>query len=249
MNTHPEKWYIQVTEENMKELNRWRLSVRTESAARHDHQFGPGCYLLSKYPVDGEGSYFYLKTIEPFPSKFPEYKEITLEQFRQITDLTPNPMPKSIQISRQLLNEYYDAATTPQREYLSVHFRLDGTTTEAAIRELHAMACDTWKPRIKKNHPDCFPEDSKRFDFSGYMANNYFNILKAGIGNQLGTGNTFIQTQKVNECKAKSEPSPELFTQEPASVQELTIEVLGQQVLKLTEIITKLVNQTPIQNP
>ena len=91
MNTYPEKWYIQVTKENMKELNRWRLSVRTESAARHDHRFGPGCYLLSKYPVDGEGSYFYLKTIVPFPSEFPEYQEITLEEFRQITNSTPNP--------------------------------------------------------------------------------------------------------------------------------------------------------------
>ena len=57
------------------------------------------------------------------------------------------------------------------------------------------------------------------------------------------------QTQKVNECKAKNEPSPELFTQEPASVQELTIESLAQQVLKLTEIMTKLVNQTSTQNP
>jgi polyhydroxyalkanoate synthesis regulator phasin len=57
------------------------------------------------------------------------------------------------------------------------------------------------------------------------------------------------QTQKVNECKAKSEPSPELFTQEPAIVQELTVESLAQQVLKLTEIMNKLVTQTPTQNP
>jgi hypothetical protein len=62
------------------------------------------------------------------------------------------------------------------------------------------------------------------------------------------------QTQKVNECKAKSEPSPELFTQEPAIqepaiVQELTVESLAQQVLKLTEIMNKLVNQTPTQTP
>lgn len=193
MNTHPEKWYIQVTKDNMKELNRWRLSVRTEFAAEHDHLFGPGCYLLSKHPMDGEGSYFYMKLETSFPSQYPEYQEITLEQFRQITNSNPNPMPKTIQISRQLLNEYYDAATTRQREYLSVHFRLDGTTTDEAIRELHAMACDNWKPRIKKNHPDCFPEDSKHFDFSGYVADYGFNILKDGIGNQLGMGNTLIR--------------------------------------------------------
>jgi len=194
MNKHPEKWYIQVTKENMKELNRWRLSVRTESAARYDSRFIPGCYLLSKYPVDGEGSYFYVKTIEPFPSKFPEYKEITLEQFRQITNSTPNPMPKTIQISRQLLNEYYDAATTQQREYLSEHFKLDGTTTDEAIRELHAMACDTWKPRIKKNHPDCFPEESKYFDFSGVDD----GIVSQEISNKLGMPNSFIQVRNNN---------------------------------------------------
>lgn len=57
------------------------------------------------------------------------------------------------------------------------------------------------------------------------------------------------QTKKVNESKAKSKPSPELFTKEPASVQELTVESLAQQVFKLTEIMNKLVNQTPIQNP
>jgi hypothetical protein len=57
------------------------------------------------------------------------------------------------------------------------------------------------------------------------------------------------QTKKINESKLKPSPRPELFTQEPASVQELTIESLAQQVLKLTEIINKLVNQTPTQNP
>ena len=53
------------------------------------------------------------------------------------------------------------------------------------------------------------------------------------------------QTKKVNESKTKSKSTPELFTQEPAIVQELTVESLAQQVLKLTEIMTKLVNQTP----
>ena len=102
-------------------------------------------------------------------------------------------MPKTIKISRQLLNEYYEVATTPQKEYLIENFKLDGTTTDEAIRELHAMACDRWKPRIKKNHPDCFPEESKHFDFSGYVSNNGYNILKEGAGNQLGMSNTFIQ--------------------------------------------------------
>jgi len=196
MNTHPEKWYIQVTKDNMKELNRWRLSVRTEFAARYDHRFGPGCYLLSKYPVDGEGSYFYVKTIEPFPSKFPEYKEITLEQFRQITNSTPNPMPKSIQISRELLNEYYEASTREQKAYLAEHFKLDGTTTDEAIRGLHDLACNKWKPRIKKNHPECFPEDSKYFDFSGHVEKNgYVSVIPEDAAESLGLNHNFIRVR------------------------------------------------------
>jgi len=57
------------------------------------------------------------------------------------------------------------------------------------------------------------------------------------------------QTKRANQLKGKSKLTPELFTQEPASVQELTVESLAQQVLKLTEIMNKLVNQTPTQNP
>jgi hypothetical protein len=251
--THPEKWYIPVTEENHAELNRWRLSKRTQEASRWDRHFRPGSTLLSAHPDDDDGSYFYMKgysitkrdngyqeiTLEQFrqitnsqPMKHPEYwpeywcieatkenfselyawwrnnaaecytgfqvgytlmsdhprdeskyyggsiaqclddypqfVEITLEQFRQITNSNQNQttMTKQIQISRELLNEYYNAATSPQKAYLSEHFKLDGRTTDEAIRRLHDMACSTWKPKIKANHPDCFPEDSKYFDFS-----------------------------------------------------------------------------------
>jgi hypothetical protein len=75
-------------------------------------------------------------------------------------------MSKSIYISRKLLNEYYEAANLEQKAYLTEHFKLDGSTTDKAIRGLHDMACGGWKPKIKKNHPDCFPEESKYFDFS-----------------------------------------------------------------------------------
>jgi hypothetical protein len=78
-------------------------------------------------------------------------------------------MSKQIQISRELLNEYYEASTTEQKAYLSEHFKLDGSTTVEAIRGLHDLACRGWRPKIKKNHPDCFPEDSKYFDFSEHV--------------------------------------------------------------------------------
>jgi len=109
-------------------------------------------------------------------------------------------MSKQIQISRELLNEYYDAATTPQREYLSENFKLDGSTTDEAIRGLHDLACSTWKPRIKKNHPDCFPEDSKYFDFSKH-AN--LNVVSEDVCEALGLRGEFIQVRN-NICNPET---------------------------------------------
>lgn len=195
-NPLPEHWYIEVTEENIEELNRWRLSKRTIDAQQWDYRFVPGATLLSEHPED-DGSYFWSKgattTVE---CTNPEYKPITLEQFRQITNSTPTqkPMTKSIQISRNLLNEYYEAATEEQKAYLAEHFKLDGTTTDEAIRQLYEMACSTWKPRIKKNHPECFSEDSKYFDFSAY-ASNFGNrgVVEYDVAELLGLSNDFIQ--------------------------------------------------------
>ena len=72
----------------------------------------------------------------------------------------------AITISRALLGEYYEAATTQQREYMSDNFKLNGETTVEAIVGLYDIACFEWKPIIKKNHPECFPEESKYFDLS-----------------------------------------------------------------------------------
>ena len=70
----------------------------------------------------------------------------------------------TIKISRDILNSYWDAATTEQREYINKHFRLDGTTTVDAIKGLHDLACSKWKPIIKENHSEYFPEDNKYYD-------------------------------------------------------------------------------------
>jgi hypothetical protein len=104
-------------------------------------------------------------------------------------------MSKSIQLSRDLLNAYYDAATTPQKEYLTEHFKLDGTTTEEAIRGLHDLACSKWKPRIKKNHPDCFPEESKYFDFSKHASEHASSIISQDVCRSLRLENDFIQVR------------------------------------------------------
>ena len=197
MSTHPTKWYIPLTPENYDEVKAWWVKQVKESGWS-GRNLDTTSIVLSKHPTDE--SHYWLGAESTLNNWFSSYKKITLEQFRQITK--QKPMTKSIQISRELLNEYYDAATTPQREYLSEHFKLDGTTTDEAIRGLHQMACDTWKPRIKKNHPECFPEDSKYFDFSNYLKEHgYGGLVSRDIADLLGIRSNFIQIRKSENPK------------------------------------------------
>ena len=187
---HPEHWYIVATEDNYDELEAWRQTV----ASSYLITFKIGYPLLSEHP--GDSSYYYGGSVNSLKSehKFDHYQEITLEQFRQITN--SKPMSKTIQISRTLLNEYFDAATMSQQEYLTKHFKLDGTTTDEAIRGLHDLACKDWKPKIKANHPECFPKESKYFDFSKYVdQSGTRHIVQANIADSLGMNHGFIRVR------------------------------------------------------
>jgi hypothetical protein len=193
MNTLPIDWYIEVTEENKEELSRWRSDQCTSF---RDYKLRAGQTLLSKHKLDS--TYYYCGNAEQVRNNahYNDYQEITLEQFRQITNPTQKPMTKSIQITHSLLIEYYKAATTHQKEYLNIHFKLDGTTTDEAIRGLYDLACWDWKPRIKKNHPDCFPEDSKHFDFSKYVNKHGCDgIVSSNVADSLGLCKNFIQVR------------------------------------------------------
>jgi hypothetical protein len=195
MSTHPEKWYIEITRENKKELEDWRQKVATSNRCNTPKI---GQVLLSKHHRDN--SYYYADDITALRGRdeYKDYKEITLEQFRQITNSKPMSKPevKTIQISRTLLNQYYEAATVEQREYIINHFKLDGTTTDEAIRELHDLACWDWKPKIKANHPECFPEESKYFDFSKYVNKHGCDgIVSSNVADLLGLHKNFIQVR------------------------------------------------------
>jgi hypothetical protein len=193
MNTLPTKWYIGVTEENQEELNRWRKKVATEY---RDHTVRVGHTLLSMHSCDG--SYYYTGDTRVVRSydEYKDYQEITLEQFRQI--INTKPMSKSIQISRKLLNVYYEAATPPQREYIINHFKVDGTTTDEAIRGLHELACEEWKLKIRANHPECFPKDSKYFDFAK-RGGRVRGIVSDKVADSLGLKHDFIQVRNNDE--------------------------------------------------
>jgi hypothetical protein len=192
----PKKWYIPVTQENRDELQPWWLEQIEKSgwgtSILHEDRL-----LLSEHPTDS--SYYWCGTEESFTARYPSYQKITLEQFCQITK--PNPtqttMSKQIQISRELLNEYYDASTTVQKAYLSEYFKLDGTTTDEAIRGLHNLACPTWRPKIKANHPDCFPEESKYFDFSKHAdkSRQEKRVVSKDVCESLGLVEDFIQVR------------------------------------------------------
>ena len=73
---------------------------------------------------------------------------------------------------------------------------MDGTTTDEAIRGLYEMACNKWKPKIKANHPDCFPKESKYFDFSKHTnLHGYHNIVSSDVAHSLGLCRNFIQVR------------------------------------------------------
>ena len=190
----PEHWCIEATEENFKELHAWWINNAAERYTRF-HNFSIGHTLMSDHPHDE--SKYYGGSVAECLDNYPQFVEITLEQFRQITNSnqTQTTMSKSIQISRKLLNEYYDAATPEQKAYLTEHFKLDGSTTIKAIRGLHDMACEGWKPKIKKNHPDCFPKESKYFDFSEHVSNKSKFIISEDVCKSLGLRKDFIHVR------------------------------------------------------
>jgi hypothetical protein len=153
LNDIPKKWAIEMTEENKDILYPWWKEniVGWNGCPIHE-----GYTLLSTHPSDS--SMYYCTDLDNFLENHPEYTAITLEQFKLISKTKPvMDTNKTIQISRTLLNEYYEAATVSQREFINAHFKIDGTTTVESIIGLHNIACDTWKLIIKANHPDCFP--------------------------------------------------------------------------------------------
>jgi len=100
----------------------------------------------------------------------------------------------TVKISREILNGYWDAATTEQREYINKHFQLNGTTTADAIKGLRDIACDKWRKIIMSNHPEVFPEDSKYFDLKGLRGDDGSCIFTMKEAKAAGfSGNGFIQ--------------------------------------------------------
>jgi hypothetical protein len=59
------------------------------------------------------------------------------------------------------------------------------------------MACEGWKPKIKKNHPDCFPKESKYFDFTEHVRNKSKSFVPSEVCESLGLVPDFIQVRNT----------------------------------------------------
>ena len=112
-----------------------------------------------------------------------------------------NPILDVIQISRTLLNEYYDASTDTQRQYINDNFKIDGTTTVDAIVGLEKIACDDWKRTIRINHPECFPKAG--FDFSKFVTIYDSDIFTKKESKLLGFEESPIQIRNHGDYRYK----------------------------------------------
>ena len=150
-----DKWVIEITRENEDILVPWWKKTNPNSVfAEPIVSFT----LLSEHPTDN--SNYWCGDIKTFLDNHSGYRTITLEEFKTITSKTTTASMdtnKTIRISRELLNEYFEAATSSQRDFINDNFTINGTTTVESIIGLHNLACDTWKNIIKENHPNCFP--------------------------------------------------------------------------------------------
>lgn len=157
----PDKWYCEVTKDNKDVLETWRLSKCSCKNKIHNTEIGFS--VISKHFSDN--SFIYYGDIKK-SENYKDYTEISFEDFKRLV-LKEETMIKQeefnnntpIKISSDTLFSYFKAATDIQKEYLTKHFQLDGSTTVGSIKGLYELACPDWKPKIKANHPNCFKED------------------------------------------------------------------------------------------
>ena len=208
----PAKWCIEYTRENAELLESWRQKKASKVYA--DHSPSIGYTLLSEHPEDS--SYYYSTDIKTFQSNYSDldYQPITFEQFKkdvlnlqEMTKKEPLKPEKEIAISREVLNTYYEAATSTQKKFIADNFKMNGETTVGAIRELHKMACAQWQKKIASNHPDCMIVDDKYFDLASLVDSsedlNDVNIFNPELTEKAGLSATFFQIRVDGEYGGK----------------------------------------------
>jgi hypothetical protein len=107
----PKDWYIEVTEDNLEELDTWRKSVTTDYL---DNNLRVGIYVVSKHFKD-DGSYYHATMSKDIMrDKYPHHKKIDLETFRKITN-----MKKSFTITSEQAQSIINIACNAWKKQLA----------------------------------------------------------------------------------------------------------------------------------
>jgi hypothetical protein len=193
----PSQWYVKCTDniDDTPELAEWRKeAMKSVSWNTKGSISETGWWRYSGYELGTEISY-------------DDFLELVYKPWKNKNTNTMKPLDttQTIKITKEQLYAYYEAATDSQKEYMDEHFKLSGTTTVQGIIGLHDIACTKWKPIIKKNHPECFPEN-KYFDLSGLKKDksegNY--IFTHEQGKKAGFGSYhFLQVRGCGEYENK----------------------------------------------
>jgi hypothetical protein len=145
MNEFPENWYIRVTAENQDTVSKWRLSKATSFLGKEKMEIGN--FIISYHE---DGSYYYGGSSErDLLSDYPNYKEIDLPTFLQITRMQKTEMKKATHtVTREQFKQGYELACSEWKEKLmkSVGQNLvlsdETTVSQELIEEMHRAAAN-----------------------------------------------------------------------------------------------------------
>ena len=168
----PSQWYVKCTDnmDDTPELAEWRMFIMSNTT------------WYSMGTISNTGWWAYeedAKNAKGVEIPYSTFLELVYKPWKNKNTNTMKQLDttQTIKITKEQLFAYYEAATGSQKEYMDEHFKLSGTTTIQGIIGLHEIACSKWKSIIKKNHPECFPEDSKYYDLKSLRRNGEFSCI------------------------------------------------------------------------
>jgi hypothetical protein len=114
----PKDWYIEVTEENLEELDAWRKRV---AKGFTDYSLKVGFFILSKHNWDE--SNFYGGYEKYLLIEHPNHKKIDLETFRKITNMKPDFSIKGTKLPSIPKGTSYGVYHTPYENELDFNYK------------------------------------------------------------------------------------------------------------------------------
>jgi hypothetical protein len=179
----PSQWYVKCTDnmDDTPELAEWRKKAMNSVSWNTMGTISDTGWWRPE--VDAKGTEI----------SYDDFLELVYKPWKNKNTMKQLDTTQTIKITKEQLFAYYEAATDSQKEYMDEHFKLSGTTTIQGIIGLHEIACSKWKSIIKKNHPECFPEDSKYFDLKSLRGDDGSCIFTQEEAQAAGLNNSFLQ--------------------------------------------------------